>query len=859
MARPERPLDPSAGPLQAFAYGLRELRRAAGNPQYRAMARAAGYSTSSLSAAAGGAMLPSLAVTLAYVGACGGDMAAWQARWEALSARQQAAIPRQLPMDVPAFTGRGDELSQMDTLLAATGRGAEWVPISAICGPGGVGKTTLAVHWAHRVARRFPDGQLYLDLRGYGADPPVAPGDALAVLLHGLGVGGAQLPSTLDGRAAMYRSLVAGRRILLILDNARNAPQIRPLLPGTPSCFVIVTSRDSLSGLVVRNGAQRMELGLLPPADAVVLLRALIGGRVEGEAEAAQALSEHCARLPLALRVAAELAVARPAAKLVELVEDLADLRRRLEVLDSQSDEDCATRVVFSWSYQNLPSTAARAFRFLGASPLTDFDAGALAALLGCEVRVATRALNILARAHLVMPSGTGRSGMHDLLAAYALECSDEDPERGAALARLLDHFLATASVAADLISPHDSLRRPRIAPPDIAAPADAASARRWLDAEKANLLAVVAFASREGWPRHAIELAATIGGYLYDGSHYDDAIAMHGNALHAALSIADRAGEALARHSIGMACTQLGRYDEAVGHYARALATRREIGDRQGEAATLNNFSAAEMLWGHYDEALALNAEALVIRRQIGDRSGEAVTLGNMATDYLHLHRYDEALAHFRRALLIHREVGHRVGEAFVLNGMGAALSSAGRYEESFDHLSGAMAIFEQICHRSGIGYVHDELGMTCAGLGRLDESIKHHQVALAIHRDTGYRVGEAESLDRLGLRYRQCRRYAEAAEHHLQSIATAHAIRNGGLETAAWTNLGETQLEAGRPGEARSALTRALALAQKIGNRYETTRARAALQRVPKTAGSWHSPEASGPPDSMPDDRKS
>lgn len=834
MARRERPLDPGASPLQAFAHDLREVRRAAGNPQYRALAKAAGYSPSALSAAAGGVTLPSLAVTLAYVGACGGDMTAWQTRWESLAAHQQQTILRQLPMDVPAFTGRSEELVALDTLLATTKRGNRPVGISVICGPGGVGKTALAVHWAHRVARRFTDGQLYVDLRGYDVDAPTPPGDALAVLLHGLGVGQAEIPSTVDGRAAMYRSLIADRRMLVVIDNARNAPQVRPLLPGTPSCFVIVTSRDSLPGLVVRHGAQRTELGLLPLADAIALLRTLIGERVDTEPDAAQALAGRCARLPLTLRIAAELAANKPHAKLAELVDDLADQRRRLDAFDSDSDEQCATRMVFSWSYRNLPPIGARAFRLLGASPATGFDAAALAALLGCDLPTTGRALHLLAQAHLVTPIGASRFEMHDLLAAYARECADDDPDPDSALTRLFDHLLATASVAADLISPHDNHRRPRIPPPNLTPPRDADAARRWLDTEKANLLAVIAHAAKRGWPQHATQLAATIGGYLHDGAHYDEAIAAQSDALNAARTVDDRAAEALAWHRLGMACGQLGRYDEAVAHYARALAIRRELKDRPGEAATLNNFSATEMLWGRFDAALELNVQALTIRHEIGDRAGEAVTLGNMATAYVHLHQIDEALAHYQRALAIHREVGHRIGEAFVLNGIGRALSSAGRYQESLDHLTLAMAIFKQIDHRSGIGYVRDEMGITCAGLGHLTESIEHHQEALAVHRATRYRVGEAESLDHLGIRYRQCGRHLEAMQCHAQSIAIARAIGNGGLEATALNNLGETQRAAGNPADARASHAAALTLAQELGNRHEQERAQRGLSQI-------------------------
>ncbi len=277
-------------------------------------------------------------------------------------------VPAQLPADVDVFTGRGLELAELDRLLTTTtaeqataaGGGSTAVVISAVSGTAGVGKTALALRWAHRVRGEFPDGQLYVNLRGYDPDQPVSPADALARFLRALGVPGADIPLEVDERAALYRSLLAGRRMLIVLDNASTVEQVRPLLPGTPSVVVVVTSRDSLAGLVAREGGRRLDLDLLPPEDAVVLLGALIGERVAAEPDAAAVLAGQCAWLPLALRVAAELAASRPVTSLAQLVAELADEQRRLELLDAGGDPRTAVRGVFSWSYQHLPVEAAR-------------------------------------------------------------------------------------------------------------------------------------------------------------------------------------------------------------------------------------------------------------------------------------------------------------------------------------------------------------------------------------------------------------------------------------------------------------------------------------------------------------------
>jgi DNA-binding SARP family transcriptional activator len=358
---------------------------------------------------------------------------------------ERVLVPRELPADTDRFTGRSAELAELDRLLAADG-------VCAVTGSAGVGKTALAVHWGHRVRDAFPGGQLYVDLRGYDPGEPVTAGDALAGFLRSLGVAGQDIPADAGERAACYRSLLDGRRVLVVLDNAASVEQVRPLLPGTASCVVVVTSRDSLPGLVARHGARRLHLDLLPVEDAVSLLRKLIGERVDADEATAVALAGQCARLPLALRVAAELAVTRPAMDLAQLVSELADERRRLDLLDAGGDPRTAIRAVFSWSYRRLPADAARAFRLIGLHPGPDMDTLAVAALTGASVEQAADLLRQLARGHLIYPAAPGRHAMHDLLRAYAAAMSTAgeagESEASGALTRPLDYYLAAAAAA---------------------------------------------------------------------------------------------------------------------------------------------------------------------------------------------------------------------------------------------------------------------------------------------------------------------------------------------------------------------------------------------------------------------------
>jgi DNA-binding SARP family transcriptional activator len=428
-------------------------------------------------------------------------------------ARGGSLPPRQLPPAARHFSGRSAELVALRRITDEPA-GAGWPAIIAVTGAAGVGKTALALRWAHEVAFRFPDGQLHADLRGYDPGSPVPPAEVLARFLRSLGVPDAEIPADQTERAARFRSLLTGQRVLVVLDNARSAEHVRPLLPATPGCAVVVTSRDSLAGLVVRDGAQRLDLDLLPLTDAVHLLRSLIGGRVDADPAAARTLAVECAQLPLALCAAAELAAACPAAPLAELVRQLGDRHQRLDLLDGGGDPRTALRAVFSWSYQHLDGDSARAFRLLGLHPGTDIDPCAGAALMGTTVAQAGRLLTALARAHLIRPVGPARYAMHDLLRLYAAELAvGGDSDRQEALRRLLDHYVHVASAAMEIVSQAGLSRMSGEPAPAGPMPpvTDPWAAHAWLDEQRATLARIAAFAATHGWTAQAGRLAVVM------------------------------------------------------------------------------------------------------------------------------------------------------------------------------------------------------------------------------------------------------------------------------------------------------------------------------------------------------------
>ena len=710
-------------------------------------------------------------------------------------ARPGPVVPRELPGPVPQFVGRAAELADLTGMLErASAQRPQTLVISAIAGMAGVGKTALALQWAHQVADRFPDGQLYVNLRGYDPGQPRLPADVLAGFLHSLGVAEQDIPARTADRAARYRSLLAGRRMLIVIDNAGDAEQVRPLLPGNPSCVAVVTSRDALAGLVARDGARRLDLGLLPPGEAVGLLRALIGERVDAEPEATAALARHCARLPLALRVAAERAAASPGLSLAGLASELADQRERLDLLDAAGDRLTAVRAVFSWSVRHLDDTAARAFRLLGLHPGADVDAYAVAALTETTLRQARGLLDRLARAHLIQPAGTGRYRMHDLLRAYAADQaagSGSEPERAAALTRLFDHYLATAAAAAAALFPADPDQpaRPRPAGP-VPPVTSPAAALAWLDAQRATLVAVAAHAADHGWPGHAIGLAATIFRYL-DVGHFTDAAAMHDHARRAAARAGDRAAEAAALTMLGAADAARGRLHQASGHLEQALALCRADGDRIGEARALGNLGMADYCHGRYQQSARRHLTALAIYLEAGDRAGEARELHRLAILDLRQGRYEQAAGRLRRSLALFRDAGLRSGEAHVLRNLGELELRQGRYAQAAGHLQRSAGLGRETGSRLCQAQALACLGLSELRQGHRRQAIGHLRQSLALHSQAGNPSGQAEALNGLGEALLAASQVAQARARHAAALALAIQCGDRSEQARAHTGL--------------------------------------------------------------------
>ena len=723
-------------------------------------------------------------------------------------AGRRARPPAQLPASVPGFIGRDAELDRLDRVLV----GAE-AAAAVVAGMAGVGKTALAVQWAYRVRDRFPGGQLYINLRGYDPDRPVAPGDALAQLLDGLGVPGPELPARLDERAARFRTEAAGRRLLIVLDNAATVEQVRPLLPGTGPAATVVTSRDSLAGLVAVHGAERIDLDVLSIAAAEALLVQRIGARAEAEPAAVTALVERCARLPLALRIAAELAAARPGTSLAELAAELADEGRRLDTLDVGGDPRAAVTAAFSWSLRHLASPAAAVFRLLGLHPGTEFDRHAVAALAATDPAGAQSALAALARAHLIQPTGRDRYGLHDLLRAYATGLAGEqlsETARRAAVDRLFDHYVMAAAVAADLLYPAQAPHPGRTSGLDTAAvPADADAARQWLDVERGNLVAV----ATHGRPAHARSLSVALYRYL-DGGHRSEALAVHTRADQAARQITDPAERAQAARRLADAHLGLRQPAAAAEHFGRALDLFRQAGDEIGEATVLNGLGRVEQISGRYDRATAYHRRAMVLLERAGDRAGQARAHNKLGAIATRRGRFRSAARHFQQALTAFREAGDETGEAVALNNLGLAEQRLGRYGSAAGHL-------EEALDRAGrLGNVHsqagtlDNLGSMHARLGRPDLAADYHRRALTLFTTIGEQDGQAWALNGLGEAAHLAGRPEQALDHYRAALATATETGSADQQARAHSGLGDVLRALGTIADARHHYESALAL---------------------------------------------
>ncbi|GAA0513892.1 XRE family transcriptional regulator [Saccharopolyspora thermophila] len=647
-------------------------------------------------------------------------------------------VPRQLPPVPFGFVGRDEQLAALDATVAP-GRGLPSMgpSVALVCGTAGVGKTALVLHWAHRVSGEFPDGQLYVDLRGFGPSRRLDAGEVLAGFLRSLGVPTPEVPEDAAERAALYRSLLAGRRVLVVLDNAGAEDQVRPLLPGSSSCSVVITSRRVLSGLVAAEGAMLVRVGLLHPDDALALLRRCVGPRVDEDLVAAAEVCRDCAGLPLALRVAGQVICCRPSMSLAELAADLADRRARLDVLDSEDDPSTSARAVFSWSYEQLNGQAARAFRLLGTYPGHSFDSYTVAALLDVAPREARRVLDTLARAHLVVETARGRFDMHDLLRAYAGEVAEQqesDIERGAVVRRLFDYYLHTADQADRVLTPHryrvalDCAARPS---PDLA---DYDSALAWLDAERANISAVFQ-AQDPVLDRRVWQLAYTMRGYYFLTKQWKDWTQTHELALAATQRTGDRYAEAQTRNNLGLALLEQGHWDLAAEHYDRARELFEAVGDIHGVSNALANRATVLHYRGDLEAALRENERALACYEQSGSDRNVAITLRSMALIEIDLGRFDDAVARLERATASFSDLGLQMDRAMALNCLGEAHHRAGNdaaarraHEQALMVSNDCGSRFEYARAQHGLGRVAKDQGHDAEAFGHWEEALKHY-----------------------------------------------------------------------------------------------------------------------------------
>jgi DNA-binding SARP family transcriptional activator/tetratricopeptide (TPR) repeat protein len=659
-----------------------------------------------------------------------------------------AVVPAQLPHDVAGFVGCIDDLAVLDGMLS-DGQAGRVAVISTIAGTAGVGKTALALHWAHRVRDKFSDGQLYVNLRGFDpAGSAKEPAQAVRGFLDALHVPAAQIPADPDGQAALFRHLLADKRVLLVLDNARDAAQVRPLLPDAPGCLVLVTSRNHLADLVAAPGGRPVMLDLLSFDEARQLLARRLGDeRVRAEPDAVEEIITRCARLPLALAVVA----ARAASQRHPLAELAAELRRTRGDLGPFTGEDPRTdvRAVFSWSYRALTPAAARLFRLLGLHPGPDLTLPAAASLVGRPVGETRSPLTELVQAHLLTEQVAGRYTFHDLLRAYAAEQAREaepDEERRAAIDRVLDHYLHTAYAANRLTEPNRDpieLTAPRhgVTPEGFT---DRRQAFDWFTAEHLALIGAIGQATAAGSDVHTWQLTWALANYLDRLGHWQSIIATHEAALIAARRLGDQPAQAYAHRFLARTYLRTGRYDDALGHFHQALDFYREVADQTGQAHTHHGIAQVYDRQGRHREALGHARQALDLYRATGNRAGQAGALNNIGWYHGQLGEHRQALACCEQALAVQQEVGDRTAEANTWDSLGYAHHHLGDHRRAIDCYSNALDLFRKLGSRYWEADTLTHLGDTHHATGETDSALACWRRALAIlddleHADAG------------------------------------------------------------------------------------------------------------------------
>jgi tetratricopeptide (TPR) repeat protein/transcriptional regulator with XRE-family HTH domain len=748
------------------------------------------------------------------------------ARGEFEAAARGRAVPggvavatRTLPRDIASFTGRRRELAELADAVAGAGG---VVSIHAIGGMAGIGKTAFAVHAAHRLAGRFPGGQIFLPLHGHTpGHQPVGPADALASLLRTIGVPAGQIPTDLEARIALWRDRVAGRQLLLVLDDAVGSDQVRPLLPGTGSSLVLVTGRRRLSAL---EDATTISLDTLPPDEAGgLLVRLAVRPGLSPADPEVREITRLCGCLPLAIGMVARQLHQHPAWTVAGRAAELATAVDGLELL---ATENVSVAAAFDLSYTGLTHDQQRLFRRLGLHPGTEIDAYAAATLDGTHLAAASRGLEDLYDQYLLTEPVPGRYRLHDLIREHARVLaarSDPDSDRDAATIRLLDYYQYTVTRANALIARQTRPARAGAgavpaAVPDLASPEQALA---WDRAERANLLACLDHVTRNGQHARVTALTAGLSALLHRDGPWTEAITRHSTAIEAARDLGDRLGQANALNDLGIVWRMTGDYPAAAQAHEQALGIYREIGNRLGEANALNLLGNVLRHTADFPVAAQALEQALGIYRDTGDRLGEAQVLNRLG-DVLRLTGdYPAAGQAQQQALVIYRETGDRFGEADARHSIGDVLRHTGDYPGAAQAHEDALGIYRQVGNRLGEANALDRLGDVLRLTGDYPAAAQAHEDALGIYRQIGNRLGEANALHRLGDVLRRTGDYPAAAQAQEQALGIYRQIGDRFGEANALHRLGDVLRRTGDYPAAAQAQEQALGIYRQIGNR--------------------------------------
>lgn len=844
-----------AADIAEFVELLNELRLWAGGPSYRTLAKVVGprlRPPQVLSQSTVGDLfrvrrrrlnLDLVVETTRVLGLDAADVARWRAACIRVHAEAKSGGPtgvlRQLPADLATFTGREADLARLEQLVAARaegeGGGARTVLISAVEGMGGLGKTQLAVHAAHRLvaAGRYTDAQLFVNLRGFDAEQaPADPSEVLAAFLQALDVPARRIPAGLDERAAMFRDRVHDRRVLVVLDNASDEEQVRSLIPGGPDNLVIITSRRSLAGL---DGAEPHRLGVFTPSEAVALLARIAGAeRVAAEPAAVARIGELCGHLPLAVALVAARLKSRPAWRLSDLVEDLH--RAGLRGLRARGRDVSA---ILDLSYAGLSQADQGAFRLLSLHPGEDLGVGSAAALTGLGTGEAYEVLELLLDEHLLQQSVAGRYRFHDLVRLHGRQLAAEEPEavRSAALLRLMDHYRQAASAAMDVLIPYERARRPKFTQSTDVEPVvfgDAASAEAWLEAELENVVQA-ADGADDSLSDHVADLSGILSRFLEVRGRYSIALVLHRRAVEALRDrpASDRQADA-ARH-LGGTYWRMGRFQEAIKYDERALARYEASENLVGMAVTSGNLGLLACHQGATLRGLRYYRRSQLLFAQAGDHVGEARACYCIGNAERRMGRYSQSIAWLDRAIDLARETAafsDAAGSAYCNRGI--TRMRQGDHDGAQRDLLQARAILCDGGHQADADEVLTDLGLLHLGRNEPEQALAHLTHSLTSSRDDGYRVAEGWALIGLSELHHATRNHTEAHDLAREARTLAEAIGEHAIKTHAHNHLGRAETVRGNLTAAAEHHHTALTLARTARDVYQSAKAHEGLAEV-------------------------